>query len=78
MSKFSVADVLELPLQERLQLVEDIWDTIADAPHALDLTEEDKRIIDERLKARTRDAKAGAPWADVYADVYARVTSRTR
>jgi putative addiction module component (TIGR02574 family) len=32
MSKFSAADVLELPIKERLKLVEDIWDTIVDAP----------------------------------------------
>jgi putative addiction module component (TIGR02574 family) len=72
MSKFSVADVLELPVEERLKLVGDIWDTIADAPEALHLTEEDKRVIDERLKARERNPNAGTPWQQVYA----RITSR--
>ena len=51
MSKFSAADVLELPVQERLQLVEDIWNSIADVPEALALTEEDKLLIDQRLEA---------------------------
>jgi putative addiction module component (TIGR02574 family) len=55
MSKFSAADTLELPVAERLQLVEDIWDTIAVAPEALPLSDEDKRLIDERLEARRRD-----------------------
>jgi putative addiction module component (TIGR02574 family) len=72
MSKFSVADVLELPVEERLRLIGDIWDTIADAPEALALTEEDKRLIDERLKARELNPNAGAPWQEVYA----RITSR--
>jgi putative addiction module component (TIGR02574 family) len=72
MSKFSVADVLELPVEERLKLIGDIWDTIADAPEALALTEEDKRLIDERLKARELNPNAGAPWQEVYA----RITSR--
>ena len=72
MSKFSVADVLELPVEERLQLVGDIWDTIANAPDTLELTEEDKRLIDERLKARERTPNDGSPWQEVFA----RITSR--
>lgn len=43
MSKFSATDTLELPVAERLALVEEIWDTIATAPEALPLTDEDKR-----------------------------------
>lgn len=59
-----MADVLELPVQERLKLVEDNRDTIADVPEALDLTEEDKRLIDERLNnagtgPKRRSALAG-------------------
>src|SRR2546422_177051 len=73
-SKFSAADVLGLPVQERLQLVEDIWDSIAQAPEALELTEEDRRIIDQRLEARQRNPGAGSPWEEVYA----RITSRKR
>jgi putative addiction module component (TIGR02574 family) len=74
MSKFSAADVLELPVQERLRLVEDIWNSIADAPEALELTSEDKRLLDERLEARQRNPNAGSPWEEVYA----RITSRRK
>jgi len=72
MSKFSAADVLELPLLERLQLVGDIWDTIANAPDALELTADDKRLIDERLEARRRNPGAGAGWDEVFARITAR------
>ena len=74
MSKFSVADVLELPLQDRLRLVEDIWNSIADAPEALELSKEDKEFIDARLEARHRNPNAGSPWEEVYA----RITSRKK
>jgi putative addiction module component (TIGR02574 family) len=60
MSKFSTADILQLPLPERLQLVEDIWNSIADSPEGLELTEEDKRLIDERLESRKRNPNAGS------------------
>ena len=72
MSKFSAADTLGLPVAERLQLVEEIWDTIAAAPEALPLTEEDKRLIEERLEARRLDPLAGSSCEEVYARILAR------
>ncbi len=72
MSKFTASDVLELPVPERLQLVEDIWNTIADAPDALELTEEDKRLIDERLEACRQNPGAGSPFEEVLARIGAR------
>ena len=74
MSRFSAADVLELPVQERLKLVEDIWNTIADAPEALELTNEDKRLLDERLEARQGNPNSASPWEEVFA----RITSRKK
>ena len=74
MSKFAAADTLMLPVAERLQLVEDIWDTIAAAPEALPLTDEDRQWIDDRLAARRHDPQAGSPWEEVYA----RITSRRK
>jgi putative addiction module component (TIGR02574 family) len=74
MGKFSAADTLELPVAERLQLVEEIWDTIAVAPEALPLTDADKRLIDERLEACRRNPEAASSWEEVYA----RITSRRK
>jgi putative addiction module component (TIGR02574 family) len=54
-----------VPVPERVQLVEDMWNSIADAPEALELTDEDKRLIDERLEARQRNPAAGSPWQEV-------------
>ena len=72
MSKFSAADVLELPVTERLQLVQDIWDSIAATPEALELTEEDRRLIEERLEACRQNPQAGSPWPEVRARIAAR------
>jgi len=74
MNKFSVSALLQLPVPDRLQLVEDIWNSIADAPEALELTDEDKRLIDERLAARQRDPEAGSSWQEVYD----RITSKPK
>jgi putative addiction module component (TIGR02574 family) len=74
MNKFSATELCQLPVSERLQLVEDIWNSIADAPETLELTGEDKRLIDERLAARQENPGAGSPWPEVHA----RITSKPK
>jgi putative addiction module component (TIGR02574 family) len=66
MKQITADDALTLSIPERIQLVEDIWDTIATEPEAIELTEEEKRMIDERLEAYHRNPDLGSPWEDVY------------
>ena len=72
MKQITAADALTLSIPERIQLVEDIWDTIATEPEAIELTEEEKRIIDERLEAYHRNPDLGSPWEDVYKRIAAK------
>jgi putative addiction module component (TIGR02574 family) len=69
MKPIRLSDVLELPVEERLELVGDIWDSIAQAPDALELTEEQRTELDKRLEAYRRDPKAGSPWSEVKARI---------
>jgi putative addiction module component (TIGR02574 family) len=64
--KVSVTDTIALSIPERIQLVEDIWDTIATKAEAVELTEDEKKIIDERLTAYHKNPDLGSPWEDVY------------
>jgi putative addiction module component (TIGR02574 family) len=64
-----LSDVLELPVSERLELVGDIWDSIAQAPEAIDLTEAQRAELERRLEAYRRDPKAGSPWSEVKARI---------
>ena len=66
MNKLTATDALRLSIPERIQLVEDIWDTIASQAEALELTEEEKTLLDERLNTHHQDPTAGSPWGDVY------------
>jgi putative addiction module component (TIGR02574 family) len=59
------ADILSLSVEERIQLVEDIWDSIAVVPEAVSLSEEQKRELDRRLEAYHRNPDAGSPWNEV-------------
>jgi putative addiction module component (TIGR02574 family) len=64
--KQTATDTLNLSIPERIQLVEDIWDTIAIEADQVELTEEEKKIIDERLKLYHQNPGPGSSWKDVY------------
>ncbi|MDI6800645.1 MAG: addiction module protein [Thermodesulfovibrionales bacterium] len=72
MKKITATDTIALSIPERIQLVEDIWDSIATEAEAIELTEDEKRIIDERLEAYHRNPDLGSPWEDVYKRILSR------
>ena len=59
------ADILALSVEERIQMVEDIWDSIAAVPEAVLLSEEQKKELDCRLEAYHQNPDAGSPWIEV-------------
>jgi putative addiction module component (TIGR02574 family) len=69
MKSIRLSDVLELPVSERLKLVEAIWDSIADAPEVLELSEAQRLELDRRLAEYERNPSSGSPWSEVKARV---------
>jgi putative addiction module component (TIGR02574 family) len=53
--------LVDLPLQERLKLVEDLWDSIAAEEQNVVLTEAQRQLLDERLDAYELDGDPGEP-----------------
>lgn len=66
MKRITATDTLDLSIPERIQLVEDIWDTIAAEAESVELTDEEKKMIDDRLEAYRKNPELGSPWEDVY------------
>ena len=66
MKQLTATDTLELSIPERIQLVEDIWDTIAAKTNSVELTEDEKKIIDERLESYHQNPNLGSPWEKVF------------
>ena len=58
-----------LSIDERLRLVEDIWDSIAADQGALPLTDEQKAELDQRLDIYELDKNVGRVAAEVIADI---------
>jgi len=61
----SIANILKLGVSERIQLVEDVWDSVAAIPEAIPLTEKQRKELDRRLVAYHNDPSAGSPWKEV-------------
>ena len=65
MNALLTSDVLKMSVPERIRLVNDIWETIAEFPESVDLNESQKAELDRRLDAYHLHPEAGAPWGEV-------------
>ena len=65
MKPITLDEVLQLPVPERIRIVEAIWDSIADTPEAVELTDEQKAELDRRLENLEKNPNAGSPWSEV-------------
>ena len=61
----NLTELLQLPIEERLRLVEALWDSISEFPEALELSVAQKQELDRRLAAYERNPDAGVPWAEL-------------
>lgn len=71
----SRADLLTLDVATRLELIEELWDSIADDPASagqLPLTASERELLDQRLREHRNDPAAARPWAEVRAAILAR------
>ncbi len=69
MNPIIVSDILGLPVQDRIQLVEAIWDSIAEAPEAIALSDSQRAELDKRLAAYHENPSLGSPWSEVRARI---------
>ena len=65
MTNISVAQILALPVQERINLVELIWESVAAVPQAIEVSPEVKADLAARLVEFERDPEAGYSWDQV-------------
>jgi putative addiction module component (TIGR02574 family) len=64
-------ELLELPAAERLEIVEELWDSLAPEEFP-PLSDEQKAEIDRRLEAHEKDPGRASPWEEVQARLWAR------
>ena len=68
----SRAELLKLDVAARLELIEELWDSIASDPVAaaqLPLTDAERGLLDQRLREHREDPSGARPWAEVRAEI---------
>lgn len=67
MSTITIADLGRLSAAERIQLAEDLWDSVAAERDAVPITDRQRQELDRRLAEHDADPDAGTPWESVRA-----------
>lgn len=62
-----------LPIEQRIALVEDIWDTIAADSAAIPLTDAQRNELEKRIIEDEANPQAVTPWEQVKASTLARL-----
>ena len=65
MNNISIADILELPVQERIRLVALIWDSVAAVPEAVEISPALKVELEARLVEFEANPEVGYSWDQV-------------
>lgn len=60
----TLANILQLSIAERIQLVEDIWDSITATPETLPITTAQRQELDQRLEAYHQTQEANITWTE--------------
>lgn len=60
-----VAEIMEMSVDDRLRIVEDIWDSIAADSKDLKISNELRQELDRRLEVYKEDPDAGVSWEDL-------------
>jgi putative addiction module component (TIGR02574 family) len=61
----TLAEIVSLSVDERIRLVEAIWDSIAAEPGQPELTEAQHQELERRLAAHTASPEEVVPWEEV-------------
>jgi putative addiction module component (TIGR02574 family) len=69
-----LAELLELTPAERIQLAEDLWDSVSASPETMPgLTTAQLAEIERRLAAHARNPAAAVPWEELRARLWSRL-----
>lgn len=68
-----IANLNTLPIVEKIQLVEDLWDSIAADQASLPLTADQREELDKRLDAYESDGFEGRVASEVISDIRKRL-----
>jgi putative addiction module component (TIGR02574 family) len=70
MSSNLTEEAKKLPVDERIALVEEIWDSIAEDNGCFELTEAQKEELDRRIQSSQRNPHSGRSWEVIKSEFF--------
>ncbi len=58
------SEIEELSTDQRLQLIEDVWNTLEDSPETMEFSQEHRDLLDRRLEQLEKNPNATVSWPD--------------
>ena len=65
-------NISDLTPEERLRLIEDLWDSLTQNPETVPLTNAQREELDRRLDDLERSGPVGIPWDEVLQQIRSR------
>lgn len=67
MTKSQISELHKLPTNDKLQLVQDLWDDIARENSLDTISDEHKQLLDQRIERINSGKAIFKPWSEVQA-----------
>jgi len=64
-SKMAFIDIASLSFDDRLRLLDELWESLSTKPEAVPLTNAQREELDRRLDDLDREGPVGIPWEEV-------------
>jgi putative addiction module component (TIGR02574 family) len=68
----STIDIANLSLEERLRLLDELWESLTQTPETIPLTDAQRKVIDRRLDEINLEGPIGIPWDEVLRQIRSR------
>ena len=65
MPKVDLSEILRLPVSDRIDVVQQIWDSVAADADSVPLTQEQREELDRRLKDHEENPDDVVEWSEV-------------
>jgi putative addiction module component (TIGR02574 family) len=66
-------ELAQLPVADRLQILEEVWDSLTAAPEAIQVPDWHKTELDRRLESLASEPGTGRSWSEVKTEILARL-----
>jgi len=64
-----VIDISTLTIEQRLELLDEIWESLYETPQAIPLTEAQRQELDRRIEDLDREGPVGQPLEQVLREI---------